>query len=419
MVLKAHTPTPQIPSGREIGITGLHEFDGIVHEEILRNLQWPQGNKVWREMSDNDPVIGAVLFAVEMLIRGVEWKLEPADDSALAQERADFVESMRDDMEKPWSEVINDILSFLPFGFSVNELVYKKRNGPNANPRFNSQFNDGFWAWRKLPARAQDTIDKWLFERDDSGNAIGGITGLRQQPPHGGKLVDIPVEKFLLFRVNSKKDNPESRSILRNAYRPWFFKKRLEEIEAIGIERDLAGLPIALLPPSYMNENADTAKKAVYEQVKRLVTSVRNNEQAGIVFPLAYDENNNKLFDFQLLGRQNGSGKAFDTEKVIQRYDKRIAGVILADFILLGQQSVGSFALSSDKTALFAAAIGAWLQSIASTFNFQGLPRLWEINGWDLETMPRFTFGDIEKRDLETLLEEPRTVCVPHEPKTP
>lgn len=402
-LLKANTPTPRIPNGREIGTTGLHEFDGVLHEEILRKLQWPNGNKVWREMSDNDPVIGSILFAVEMLIRGVDWKIEPANDSAVAKERAEFVTSMMDDMEKPWSEVINDILSFLPFGFSINEIVYKKRNGPNANPRFNSQFNDGFWAWRKLPTRAQDTIDSWVFERNEDGNATGCITAVKQCPVNGGRAVEIPVHKFLHFRVNSRKDNPESKSILRNAYRPWFFKKRIEELEAIGIERDLAGLPIAFLPPAYMSKDADDDKKAVFEAVKSLVTSVRNNEQAGIVFPLAHDENNNRLFDFKLLGRENGSGKAFDTEQIIQRYDKRIAGTILADFILLGQQSVGSFALSSNKTKLFAAAIGAWLESIASVLNSQGLTRLWTINGWDLDTMPKFGFGDIEKRDLEIL----------------
>ena len=29
----------------------------------------------------------------------------------------------------------------------------------------------------------------------------------------------------LLFRTKSRKDNPEGRSILRNAYRPWYFKE--------------------------------------------------------------------------------------------------------------------------------------------------------------------------------------------------
>ena len=404
MVIRAKDVIPRIPTSAEIGTTGLHEFDGIIHEEINRRLQWPLGNKVWREMSDNDSVVGAILFAVEMLIRGVKWKFESADeDDAVSNERAEFATSMMDDMEKPWSEVINDILSFLPFGFSVNELVYKRRNGPGKNPKFNSKFSDGAWAWRKLPCRAQDSITRWIFVEDEDGVNRGVLRGVEQQPPQGGPEITIPVERFLLFRADSKKDNPESRSILRNAYRAWYFKKRIEEIEAIGIERDLAGLPIALLPPSYMGPNATAEQKAVLVAVKEIVTSIRNNEQSGVVFPLSYDDNGNKQFDFKLLGRENGSGKSFDTEQVIQRYDKRIAGTILADFILLGQQSVGSFALSDNKTKLFAAAIGAWLESIASVFNSQALPRLWDLNEWDLATMPKLTTGDIEKRDLMQL----------------
>lgn len=403
--LDSRSVIPSVPTDEEIGSTGLHEFDGVVHEEILRRLQWPNGNKVWREMSDNDPVVGSILFAVEMLIRGVKWRIEPADDSSVAVSRAEFVQTMIDDMEKPWSEVINDILSFLPFGFAVHETVYKKRLGPNQDdPRFHSRYDDGLWAWRKLPSRAQDTVQRWVYRRTDTG-VPRELVGVEQLPPNGGPQITIPRERFLLFRVNSKKDNPESRSVLRNAYRPWFFKKRIEEIEAIGIERDLAGLPIALIPPMYMSPEATKDQKAVLDAVKTIVTSVRNNEQAGVVFPLSYDDNGNKIFDFKLLGRENGSSRAFDTEKIIQRYDKRIAGTILADFILLGQQSVGSFALSSDKTKLFAAAIGAWLESIASVLNSEGLPRLWKLNGWDLSTMPQFAHGDIEKQELEKIAE--------------
>ncbi|WP_155274431.1 hypothetical protein [Piscirickettsia salmonis] len=45
-----------------------------------------------------------------------------------------------------------------------------------------------------------------------------------------------------MFRTTSRKGNPEGRSILRNAYQPWYYKKNLESIESIGIERNLVGL---------------------------------------------------------------------------------------------------------------------------------------------------------------------------------
>ena len=59
-----------------------------------------------------------------------------------------------------------------------------------------------------------------------------------------------------------------------------------------------------------------------------------------------------------------GGRRQFDTNAIIERYDTRMAMTVLADFIFLGHQSVGSFALSSDKTELFSMAIGAYLDII-------------------------------------------------------
>lgn len=382
----------------ELGQTGLEHSAGIIQEEFLSALKWPKATKVYSEMSKNDPIIGAALFAIEMLIRQVKWEANPADDSPESKAEADFLTSCMDDMEKSWMETINDILSFLPYGYSVHEIVFKKRRGIDSRDRrFRSKFDDGRWGWRKLPGRAQETVSKWEYK-----DGTGELIGIEQQLPFSASLVKIPRNKFLLFRVNQRKDNPESVSILRNAYRPWFFKKKIEEFEAIGVERDLAGLPIATIPSVYMSADASAEQKQLYNIVKGIVTSVRNNEQAGIVFPSDTDENGGKLFTFDLLGK-NGGGKIYDTEAIIQRYNANIAQTMLADFILLGQKSVGSFALSSNKTELFSVAIGAWLDSIADVFNTHAIPQLMNLNGVHPRNWPKLTHGDIESKDLEVL----------------
>lgn len=379
----------------EIGTTGLKVYAGNVYEEFLQALEWPKGNKIYREMSDNDPVIGAMLFAIEMLIRGVKWRVEPASESPEDVELAEFIESCMHDMEKPWSEVISDVITFIPFGFSVHEIVYKKRMGPkNPNRKFKSKFNDGKWGWRKLPIRAQETINQWLYDDDHN------LVGVRQDLIDGGS-VDIPEHRFLLFRTNSRKDNPEGRSALRNAYRPWYMKKFIEELEGIGIERDLAGLPIAYVPSRIMSPNATDDEVNLYNRVKRVVENVRQNEQAGVVFPSDADERGNKLYEFQLLS--SSGKKQFNTNEIISRYNSTIAQTVLADFILIGHKGVGSFALSSDKTKLFAMAIGAWLDSISEIFNSKAIPLLLEANGVDVDVMPRIRYSDIEKRSLDEI----------------
>ncbi len=63
--------------------------------------------------------------------------------------------------------------------------------------------------------------------------------------------------------------------------------------------------------------------------------------------PSMYDDQGHKVFDLVLLS--SGGSRQFDTDKIIQRYDQRIAMSILSDFILLGSDRVGSYALGTSK----------------------------------------------------------------------
>ena len=101
-----------------------------------------------------------------------------------------------------------------------------------------------------------------------------------------------------------------------------------------------------------------------------------------------------------------GSRRQFDTSAIIERYDTRIAMTTLADFVFLGHQNAGSWALSSDKTKLFAMAIGAFLDIICETFNRKAIPQLIDINGSAFDGIsdyPRLIHGDIETNDLDKL----------------
>jgi len=198
----------------------------------------------------------------------------------------------------------------------------------------------------------------------------------------------------MLFRTKSRKNNPEGRSILRNAYRSWYFKRRIQEIEGIGIERDLAGLPV-MHAPEGLDIWDDTISDNVDIRIgmERMVKSIRRDEMEGVVLPHG--------FELELLS--SGGTRQFDTNAIINRYDTRIAMTVLADFIFLGHSETGSWALSSDKTELFAVAIGAFLDIICETFNSQGIPLLIDINGEHfagITEYPKMTHGDIEDMDI-------------------
>ncbi len=424
-----------------IGQTGLKQYGGFVQEEWNPALKGEQGRRVFTQMADNDPIVGAIVFAFTCLFRSVEWHVEAAKaDPATPQkvrkvfgglghnggppldapsdpkqgfndpetsdmgeeepepptpeeEGATFLEEVLDDMELPLDGTMEEIASMFVYGYAPCEILYKRRIGPEEeDPTRHSKHDDGKIGLRGLPLRSQMTVYRWQIDE-----ATGTIQGLWQQP-WAGQQIFIPINKLALFRTTTAKNNPEGRSVLRNAYRPWLMKTRLEEIEAIGVERDLAGLPVGRLPSRYMDPDASPDEKAVYQAFLKMVTSVKRDKNEGIVMPSDVGKDNEKLFSFELM--TSGGTRTFDTTKIIERYEKGIATSVLADFIFLGQGSTGSFALSADKTDLFAQALTGFMKSVAGVFNRVIIPALWKLNKMPTETMPKLVPGDVTKANL-------------------
>jgi hypothetical protein len=392
---QAETGIPQNPFA-ELGGSGLKRATGIIDEEYLPALRGRKAVKVYREMADNDPMVGALLFAVEKLLRQVTWRVDSSDTTPEATQAAQFVEECMEDMSHTWDDLISEILSCLVYGWSWHEVVYKRRIGPwEKDPKKKSKFTDGKIGWRKIPIRSQETLLRWSFDES------GGVQAMVQIAPPYYDTTVLPINKSLLFRTGIYKGNPEGRSLLRNAYRPWFMKKRLEEFEAIGVERDLAGMPVASVPSTYMNAKKGSKENNAFLAFKRMVQNVRRDEHEGLVLPLEYDEKGNELFKFELMS--SGGARSFDTSAIIQRYEQRILMTALADFILVGHEGVGSYSMHVDKTGIFRAALNTVAEAIADVFNRHAIPRLFELNAWKLDELPKIVPDNVDPPDLTQL----------------
>lgn len=375
-------------ANKEIGRTGLRRYGGVLYEEFLPELRGRRGVEAYHEMADNDDMVGAILFGIEMLVRQADWNIEPAGPGERDREAAEFVRGCMDDMQDTWTDTVSEILSFITYGWSLHEIVYKRRMGRTRDPRTRSRYADGLIGWMKLPIRGQDTLYEWEYDGEEN------LTGMTQQPAPSYNLYTVPMDKALLFRTKGRKGNPEGRSVLRNAYRDWYFKRRIQEIEGIGIERDLAGLPVIYAPEGLdIWDAANPDMQALLGSLEAVVRNIRRDEKEGVVLPSG----------FRLELVNSGGARQFDTNAIIDRYDSRIAMTVLADFILLGHQQTGSFALSSNKTELFAMAIGAYLDIICEVFNNKAIPALIDVNGEHFRGItdyPRMTHGDIEDMDM-------------------
>ncbi len=387
----------EIPLFNDIGEQGLKRSGGWVDEEFLPQLRGRKAVQVFKEMSENDPIVGALLYSINMLLRNVKWTVKPGGDKRQDRKAADLVETCMSDMEHTWDEFISEALSMLVFGWSWHEIVYKKREGIySQDRRRRSKYDDGMIGWRKMPIRAQETLFKWVFDED------GDVEGLVQMPPPKYRQILVPRSRSMLFRFQQSKGNPEGKSLLRNAYRPWYYLKRIQEFEAVGIERDLAGLPMVKVPAEWMSAKPGSPQHKAVLEFKRMVKSVRRDEQEGVVFPISYDQDTKQpLFEFELLG--SGGGRQFGTDSVIQRYEQRVLMSVLADFIMVGHQGTGSYSMHVDKTGIFRTALNAVTESIAQVLNREAIPRLMQVNGFRLEAMPEFRPLDVDAPDLGQL----------------
>lgn len=386
----------QVVDFREVGATGLKRFSGFIYDEFLPELQQWRGAQTYKEMAWNDATISAILFAIKSLCRRAKWMVEPASPSAADAEAAEFLETCMNDMSTTWTDMVNEVLTMLEYGYCVEEIVYKRRCGDVFDPAMRSKYADGRVGWRKLSIRSQDTIYRWQF--DDHG----GIQGVEQiAPPHYYR-VTIPIEKFLLFRTTVDRNSPEGHSILRGAVKAWYTKKQIENIEAIGVERDLAGLPVALVPPEIMSQNASTQQKNLLAQIKFIINNIRRNAQEGVIFPKDIDAVSGKeRYELKLMS--TGGTRQFDTTTIINRYDQRIAMTMMADFMLMGQDKVGSYSLSETKTSIFSTAIGSFLDIIADVFNNYAVPRLFGLNDFSITNYPKIKHGDLGHVDIANL----------------
>uniref|UniRef100_A0A6M3KWF4 Portal protein n=1 Tax=viral metagenome TaxID=1070528 RepID=A0A6M3KWF4_9ZZZZ len=397
---EAHAEEPPRLSNREmlfdqLSVSGISFHGGTVNEEFQRELQDDGGVNIYTEMSVH-PVVSAVLFAIQMAQRQVEWYVEPAGETPQDEEAAKFLEEcLFDDMSQTWDDVVSQIYTMLVYGYSAAEIVYKRRLGMDP-PAYvedpaKSMFDDNKIGWRRwqfVSPKSMPAGNRWIFDEH------GRVQGFRQQPAPDYQLRTIPMEKALLFRTRVEWDNPEPPPILRPMYQAYYYATNLQEVEAIGAERLGNGLPVIYLGDgcTFSGNNSD------FELAKDIVRNVRTDEQMGVVIPRPKMSADGRGILLELLSPPSSGIVNFDD--VITRYEQRMAMTALAQFIFIGMSRVGTQSLNESSTDTFQAAIGAWSDSNADVVNRFAIPRLFALNPFNLERLPKLAHSEVSVPDL-------------------
>lgn len=387
----------------EVGYRGLSVFNGVSNDEVKRDLTWPYSIQTFKNMSYHS-AINAGLTLFDNLIGKVNWSVVPPENATEQElEQTKRVNEMLHDMEHSFPEFIRDVLTMNIYGFSVHEKVYRRRLKSNG-----SMYDDGLIGWRKLPIRAQESIEKFVFT-EDGNDLIGVKQNLSQISDYYNrysnrinKEVILPMSKVLLFRAGRHRGDPFGKSLLRDCYLSWRYLTALENIEATGVSKDLSGIPVLEIPAQYMSSDASAEQKALYENFKNIARNLQVNEQSSLVLPSAVDpDTRTKLFDIKLL--KNEGSKSFDTTKIKEYYKNLILTSMFADILTLGQGGGGSLALAQAKNTLSGFAAESMLKSIMQVVNSDLIKQTYELNGWNPARACTLDYDNLESDDLESV----------------
>ncbi len=362
-------------------------------------------------MAETDETVGAMFWCVHSAIRQITFEHVPqidgVDDTAgdaEAKKHADFMNTVLKDMNAPFGDHVEDALTMMWAGFSTIEMVTKRRDGVN------SRFKDNFYGLKSLNLISQITIHNWDYSADGTE-----LMSFRQ----AGNGKPVPLYKTLLYRTTTAYNMPQGRPLLQNAWRAWKLKRKVQDSEAIGIERDLCGLPVMRLPKEVMDaqyelesDNITLTKEAM--QARAMVQNallatqdMRLNKSGGLVLPSDTwgvengSTDTTPMYDFSIV--TTGGQRSIDARTAARDYDHSIARVILLQFLMLGQRSGGSYGLSDDQSSMALASINALTQKIVDEWNHKAVPYIWQVNGFDPKYRPRLRHGEINKTSVVQL----------------
>ena len=385
----------------EMGNLGLSIFQGVSTSDLKRELNWPASINTFKQMNAHG-TINSAMTLFDNIIGKAQWSITPPKDATEEEKKqCEILGTMMHDMEGTWSEFIRDVLSMNIFGFSVHEKVYRKRYTSNG-----SLYNDGLIGWKKLPIRAQETIEKFIFSTD--GNDILGVkqnlSGVTDNYNRFSNRIDnevvLPRSKVMLFRAGKHRGDPFGKSPLREAYLAWRFLTALEDLEATSIAKDVSGLPVLSIPPQYLSEDASPSQKAIRQYYESSMRNLQMNQQSAMILPLAYCEvSKQPLFKLELLSMDGK--KAFDISKVKEYYKNSIVTSLFSETTSMGQTQVGSFALGSLKNTMTGMAAESMIKSIRDVIQRDLIEQTYTLNNWPTDRMGTLDYDNLDSTDVE------------------
>jgi hypothetical protein len=346
---------------REIGTSAPSPFTSWVRQEYNFDLLGLDGLRIYDKMRRNDGTVKGTLRLVKTPILAANFFMQPASDSAKDKNIANFVwKNLTEWMTTSWTQFLVESMLCLDFGHYFFEKVYDFGENLTEDP-----LAKGKVIWRKFAPRHPMDVKEWMFDENGgplavelwpqnefaSGIVGGTIPGLGRQSDD----VIIPIDKLLVFTNDKEAGNIEGISVLRAAYKHWYYKDNLYKIDAIQKERHGIGIPVIKLPPNFTVDDRNLADE--------LGRNLRTNERAHVVLPPNWE------LEFAQI-----AGQPVNCIESIEHHDKQIRQNILAEFIGTGGTT------KEEDQALFLKGTRFIASQFLDTMNMHAIPQLVRYN---------------------------------------
>lgn len=337
----------------EIGSSGMTSYGAIYREEYNSTLRGHTGRMKYNQMRKSDGQVRAVLRLVKTPVLAARWYIAPASDKRRDIKISEFVDDCFFRLQSSsFPQMMTEILTMLDFGFSAFEKVWKYEDW-NGTKKV---------VWQKLAQRHALDVTRWNYD------STGGPESLLIYDPNNSSPgnLEIPISKLLAFTFEREGGDFDGVSVLRPAYKHWYYKENLYKVDAIQKERHGIGIPVIKLPAGFTEED----KKLANEMGRNL----RTNEKAHIVLPPNWEISMLKM-----------EGQPVDAMTSIEHHDLLIAREILGQFIN------ASAAAASQETmqTLFLKSTRYIADTIRDVFNKWAIPELVRLNFPGVEEYPQ------------------------------
>lgn len=325
---------------RELGTTSLSPFTASLREEYNSELRDAQGLIKYDRMRKSDGTVRGTLRQLKTPVLGARWFVEAASDSDQDKRIARFVEDcLFNYMSVSFTQVLTEALLMAEFGYYMFEKVFEYRV-------VNGQLRV---VWRKLAPRHPMDVKEWHYDANGGPKAVEMYGyGVRED-------VKIPIEKMLVFTFDREAGDMRGISVLRSAYKHWYYKEQLYKIDAIQKERHGIGIPVIKLPVGFSPGDRTAADE--------LGRNLRTNERAHVVLPPNWDLIFAKI-----------EGQPVNALESIEHHDTKIRSNILADYVA---STEGAAKIGHE---LFIKATRFVADIVCDNFNLYAIPQLVDFN---------------------------------------